>query len=149
MSAVRAEELVPGSVVHLDPKSLIAQGNCWTIAKLGGEVKGDHMFVFAEIGDDGMCLATPLMSEKNDDPDRVRLNDADKSGAEHDWREPDSAHHYFKWQFWRFPAASVEAASKNDDSFEENRRTYGQGNPSAISALTSHLPRAREPWRRL
>jgi hypothetical protein len=149
MVAVSLREFLIGLVVHCDPAILIQQGGCETKALPGKEVQGPHYFLILDVNAAEPCLCMPLYSEKERgfSNDWEKLVPRGKTGKAEAWTDCDS--YFFKWQFWRVPSSSFEAASQADTSDPSNRRRYGKNEPALRTAIQAYLSRSVHPWRPL
>lgn len=145
MSALRADEIVPGLVVHCDPEILRVTGGCYVKVEPGAETRDDHYFLIVEVdAEKQKCLATPLFSEKKDIRDRILLVEDAKTGKSEIWKN--STSYFYKWQFWCITFKAFIAASIADDSAGD-RRFYGRDDAKTIQDVKADLHRLRQPWR--
>lgn len=146
MSAVKATEVTPGLVVHLDTAALRNLGGAETNAEVNGghdrAVQGPHYFLVLEVAGD-RCTAAPLFSTQA--PGSDQLAESGKSGLADKWIGTKT--HTSRWQHWRIPLASIEAASADEVSSPGDRRRYAGQGDTELRRLLSWQTKNRAGYR--
>ncbi|WP_457653672.1 hypothetical protein [Rhodocaloribacter sp.] len=146
MSAVKRAEVSAGLVVHLDTQVLRDLRGAETNAKVCNghdrAVQGPHYFLVLEVEAD-TCIATPLFSKAASGSDL--LDEARKAGLADKWIGQPT--YTSRWQHWRIPLASIEAASRDEESDPVNRRTYARGDAAELERILSWQAKNRCPYR--
>jgi len=146
MTAVKATEVRPGLVVHLDTAVLRKLGGAETNAEVNGThdraVQGPHYFLVLEVGAD-RCTAAPLFSIQA--PGSDQLAESGKSGLADKWIGDPT--YTSRWQQWRIPLASIEAASADEESSSSDRRGYSGTEFTEVATLLSWQTRNRAGYR--
>lgn len=135
MSKVNMDEIERGLIVHLDPKVLAGGGSEATV-KTGHAVKDPHYFLVLSVdSNESNCIAMPLFSESG--RDRELLDENLKSGCPKNWKG--QASYIFRWQVWRIPLTSIEAASGADESEATTRRGYAKNDQEKLDKILDFL----------
>jgi hypothetical protein len=148
LTAVKASEITPGLVVHIDTAVIRRLGHAQTNAEVSGThdraVRGPHYFLVLFVQGD-MCTATPLFSSPA--PGSDLLEESKKSGLATKWIGV--ASYTSRWQHWRMPLASIEPASSAEESSPGDRRTYAAGDEQILARILAWQDRNRCAYRPL
>ncbi len=148
MSKIPVDELSAGMVVHINTTVLRALGGSFTTVKIVGgvdrAVTGSHYFLLLESDPASrLWTAAPLFSKSA--AGSRKLVEAQKSGLDEKWRG--IASYYSIWQMWKIPAASIEAASGEDETDHTNRRRYASAQDHLLVSIARDREQEREPYR--
>ena len=81
--------------------------------------------------DESHCTAAPLFSKHA--PGSDRLDDSLKGGLADKWIDQQT--YTSRWQQWRIPLDSIEAASGDEESEFDNRRQYAAGDATVLECI--------------
>ena len=148
MVAIEASEVRPGLVVHLNTEVLRERGGCTTNAAVfnGNDraVHGPHYFLVLRVDGDH-CTAAPLFSDWALGSDL--LEESLKTGLPDKWTGQPS--YTSRWQQWKIPLESVEAASGDEESAARNRRLYATHNPTVLERILSWEKKNKYEYRQI
>ena len=146
MSAVDADELVPGLTVRLDQHEFTKYGKHLVKARPGIEevLEEDRFHSFLLLKFDalhGMWLCTPLFSKWA--PGSEQLGDY-KSGDFPGWRAPSFISPY---QQWMLPVAAIVGASSGEMTDKGGRSFYAVHELTELTRLAEMRKRNDAAWR--
>ena len=148
MTAVRPAEVIPGLVVHLDTGVLRSLGGSETNATIDGgngrAVQDPHYFLVLEVSATGTIFtAVPLFSKAA--PGSECLDNSAKSGFADKWIGQST--YFSRWQHWRIPLTSIEAASVDEESQPTDRRGYAMTDMSRLANILEWQNHNANPYR--
>jgi hypothetical protein len=144
---------VAGLVVRLDTDVLRARGDaeCNAERNLGAGAEGDRavrgVHDILIVGVDhrtALCTAVPLFGKSAVGNQPL---EASRKSGDASWRSESTW--FSRWQHWRIPQESLQAARVDDGSDRDNRRRYAVGDGPALDDIKSWESRNRAPYRRV
>lgn len=135
-----------GWLCILDTEVLREGGGCTTNAAVvdGSDraVQGPHYFLVLRVDGD-WCTAAPLFSDSA--PGSDQLKECLKSGLPEKWTGQPT--YTSRWQQWKIPLESIQAASGDEESAVSNRRLYAAENPAVLKHILSWEKKNRCDYR--